>query len=213
MRIFAFVICLTLASACFAFQTFAQETLAPLYLFTNGIGSITPLQNGQMVDVGQSYEMTALPDSDYAFSSWQPVNVFVLTTVEIDYNTDPPTTNVITQTATSLVPEYTEEPVLEFTMQQENVLYDSGGNSLVEYSGWQANFVPVCNLQIVSVTNSQCVLTITGPPYLNYTIQMTSDLTATSWTDIATFSPTNRTFSFTDTSATNNCQFYRALVQ
>ena len=43
----------TFATVCFARQSFAQGTLEPLFLFPTGDGSITPLQNGQLLEVGQ----------------------------------------------------------------------------------------------------------------------------------------------------------------
>jgi hypothetical protein len=144
MKKFILISLVTLATVCFRHQCNAQGTLAPLYLFTNGAGSITPLQDGQLLEVGQNYEMTAIPDSGFLFSSWQPVNVFALTTAVIDYNTGPPTTNLVTSTDLSPVPEYIEQPVLEFTMQPEEVIYNNpGGSTITRSSGWQVNFVPV----------------------------------------------------------------------
>ncbi len=77
MKKFILVALVTLATVCFAGRSHGQDTLAPLYLYTSGDGNITPLESGQLLDVGQSYDMTAVPDAGYVFSSWQPVNVFV----------------------------------------------------------------------------------------------------------------------------------------
>jgi hypothetical protein len=82
MKKFAFTIMFTLATMCFISQSFAQGVIsAPLLLFTNGAGSISPFQGGQLLVVGQNYEMEGVPDSGFGFSSWQPVDVF--TTFEV----------------------------------------------------------------------------------------------------------------------------------
>jgi hypothetical protein len=143
MRKFVFVTILTLATVCFAYQSYAQGVLyAPLFLFTNGAGSISPLQDGQLLEVGQTYDMKAIPDDGYVVSSWQPVDVAELA---IQIGTDPSTGQPIFQT--SLVaqpqPEFTVESVLEFTMQPESVILDTPSHMITESSGWQANFVPV----------------------------------------------------------------------
>jgi hypothetical protein len=44
-------------------------------------------------------------------------------------------------------------------------------------------------------------------------IEMATNLVATNWTALATNSPTNGTFNFTDTQATNGSRFYRAVKQ
>src|ERR1700677_1244561 len=78
---------------------FSQDTLAPLYLFTNGDGTISPYQSGQMLDVGQTYDLTATAANGYEFNSWQPVNVFIFTQTSYDSNGDPilpPTVSIVT---------------------------------------------------------------------------------------------------------------------
>jgi hypothetical protein len=143
MRSFILNSLITLAAAGSAQPCFSQGTPpAPLYLFTAGNGSITPLQNGQSLEVGQTYDMTAVPDAGFAFSSWQPVQVFVFTQITLDAqgNPNPP----ITSTVASPVPQYTYDPDLEFTMQPEmSILNNPGVETITEDSGWQANFTPV----------------------------------------------------------------------
>lgn len=73
MKRIALIILAVMLTASLAGQSYAQGTLAPLYLSTNGDGSITPLQSGQLLEVGQSYNITATPDSGFSFSSWQPL--------------------------------------------------------------------------------------------------------------------------------------------
>jgi hypothetical protein len=112
----------------------AQESLTPLYLSITGQGSITPFQNGQLLEVGQNYDMTATPDVDYVFSSWQPVNVFITT---ISITNFPGEMFTITNMVFSPVPDFTDTPTLNFTMQPQLLL----AQNLWESSGWQANFV------------------------------------------------------------------------
>ena len=96
--------------------------------------------------------MHAIPDQGFVFTNWNQVNVFTLTTAEIDYGTIPPTTNFVTSVNLSPVPAYTRDPLLRFTMEPEQVLFETFAtnvpgnivtNNLLTVSvGWQANFVP-----------------------------------------------------------------------
>jgi hypothetical protein len=79
---------MAMAMAIFAQWGYSQGTLAPLYVFTNGDGTITPYQSGQMLEVGQTYDLTATPDFGYEFSSWEPVDVSVIT--QTNYIRDEP---------------------------------------------------------------------------------------------------------------------------
>jgi hypothetical protein len=63
------------------------------------------------------------------------------------------------------------------------------------------------------LVGAQFPLLITGTPGINYAIQMITNLASTNWTALVTNSPTNGTFSFTDTGATNRSRFYRAVKQ
>jgi hypothetical protein len=65
----------------------------------------------------------------------------------------------------------------------------------------------------VSYTNKQFTLSLTGTPGIYYAIEMATNLIAPNWTSLATNSPTNGTFTFTDTGATNRSRFYRAIKQ
>lgn len=135
---------------CFAQHSNAQDT-AYLYLFTTGSGSISPYQNGQLLDVGVSYEMTATPDPGYEFSSWQPVSVFTDTTILEDQNG-----NTVTNVSMGDVPvnEYFYTPDLTFTMESQTLF--AGTNDIeTETTGWQANFV-------VAVPEPSEALFITG---------------------------------------------------
>jgi hypothetical protein len=132
-----------LGMVCCVHEGCSQGTLTALYLFISGSGSVTPLQNGQLIEAGQSYEMTAVPDPGFAFSSWQPVNVFTLAQTNFDGSGNPILPPVVS-TVANPVPSYTFQPVLDFTMQAEQEVTPDGSNpSIVEDFGWQANFVPI----------------------------------------------------------------------
>lgn len=127
---------------CFACSGYSQGTLAPLYLYTSGDGSITPYQSGQMLEVGQTYDITAVPDAGYEFSSWQPVDVFIFTTT--NYNNGVP----ILPPVVSIVPSVEETNIyvsdLEFTMQDVMQVSSEGSDpDIVRAFGWQADFVAV----------------------------------------------------------------------
>src|SRR5882724_10455020 len=114
---------------------------APLPLFTTGSGRIVPFQDGQMLEVGRSYVMAAIPHRGYIFTNWQPVNVFTETVITVDDNgvTNAPITSVVVSPA----PPSSARPVLRFTMQPEIVVANIPGVvTITETSGWQANFVP-----------------------------------------------------------------------
>jgi hypothetical protein len=128
---------------CFAQQGNGQGTVsyAPLHLFIDGAGEVSPLLDGEMLEVGRSYTMTAIPDTDFSFSSWQPVNVFTFTSFIVDVGG-----GVITNMSViaSPVPEYINTPSLSFNMQPEDLIYDNPGvSTMTEGRGWQANFEPV----------------------------------------------------------------------
>jgi hypothetical protein len=140
MKNFSVFAMVTLAAVFCMRQGYSQSTLAPLYLFTSGTGSITPLQDGQFLTVGESYDITAIPDSGFMFSSWQPVNVFVFNNYFTDISG-----NLVTNSSTvaSPFPSYTETSSLTFTMQPVQIVVNTGVELITENSGWQANFVPV----------------------------------------------------------------------
>ena len=53
----------------------AQGILAPLSLFINGGGTVSPLTNGQPLEIGQTYNIAAIPEAGFTFRSWQPVDL------------------------------------------------------------------------------------------------------------------------------------------
>lgn len=131
-----------LAMVCFAHMGYSQGTLAPLYVYTNGDGSISPYQSGQMLEVGQTYDLTATPDPGYQFSSWEPVDVFIFT--QTNYNNGEPVLPPTVSIVPSVVPTNIYGADLEFTMQDVIDITSPGENpEIVQAFGWQANFVPV----------------------------------------------------------------------
>jgi hypothetical protein len=155
---------------------FAQSTnTASLSLFINGGGSISPLTNGQLLEVGQSYTMVAAPNPGFAFENWQPANVFTFTMVTLDASGNPTSTNV--SVVPSLLPIYTNQPSLNFVMQPVVVIENNPGvMTVTKGPGWQANFVPIIlNIQlgdseaILSWTNSNCTLQAAPAPLGLYT--------------------------------------------
>jgi hypothetical protein len=139
----------------------AQGTNEPLSLFINGGGSVSPLTNGEVLEIGQSYNMVATPDTGYVFSSWQSVNVFTFTTYVTDTNGN--TSPVVTMTVSPL-PAFTNQPSLHFVMQPVVVIYDNPGvSTITKSSGWQANFDPIL-LEIQS-SDSAVILTWTNSSF------------------------------------------------
>jgi len=131
-----------LATVCFVRQSQAQGSLTPLYLSISGDGTVSPLQNGQLLAAGQNYEMEAIAAAGYAFSGWQQLDLFTLyeITVGPEGETNPP----IISTVVSADPISSEQPVLDFTMQPVNVLYNVPGvEEITTGVGWQADFAPV----------------------------------------------------------------------
>jgi hypothetical protein len=107
------------------------------------------------------------------FSSWQPVNVFVFTntTINPDGSTNPTVLIV-----PSVVPTYTNQASLDFTMQPVTVIAATPSRTITESTGWQANFEPVTlNIQlsgaavIVTWTNLSFSLQTAPSPFGAFT--------------------------------------------
>jgi hypothetical protein len=159
MKIFTLIALAVFGVLCLPHNGEAQGTLTPLDLFTVGNGSITPFQNGQLLEVGQNYEMTAIPDPGFDFSSWQPVEVFTYTAFQLDYINGNVITNTISNVFDVAAPTYTTQPVLDFTMQAVTNINDNPGiSTLTESSGWQANFEAVPEPSIMAMM--ACGLTV-----------------------------------------------------
>ena len=151
MRRFKLITLAIVIAASSTARIYAQTTLAPLPLFINGGGSVSPLTNGELLEVGQTYNMVATPHAGFVFDSWELVDVFTLTSTIIDTISWPGhiVTNVDVSVTVSPLPIYTNEPSLSFIMQPVDLLHDTNGNTLTMSRGWQANFGPVVlNIQV-----------------------------------------------------------------
>ena len=161
MKCFQLVTLVTVIAATSATQVFAQGTNAPLYLLISGGGSVSPLTNGELLEVGQTYNMVALPDAGFAFNSWQPVNVFTLTEVFIEPSGS---TSTYVSVTPSIVPTNTIEPSLNFVMQPVVVIYDNPGvSTMTESRGWLANFGPIA--LDIQLSDSAVILTWTNSSF------------------------------------------------
>jgi hypothetical protein len=191
---------------CFASRAFAQDTYAPLFLYTNGAGCLTSLTNGQTLEVGQNYEMTASPATGYVFSGWQVMNVYVLDEVVPIQGSGLFSTNesIIRSPVDGI---YTNGVTLQFTMQPENVLLSTTNRTLTQSMGWAANFVPV-PIQLQGVSTNKILQVTVAMQFTNYTtiVQASPDLV--NWTNVCTNTPP---FTFTNLMTAPAC-FYRAEV-
>jgi hypothetical protein len=117
-------------------------TWAPLLLYTNGTGSISNLSNGQMLQVGKSYFMTAVPDRGSQFSMWRQIKKSVeVKTVIYPSSVIIITTNTTVSLAGRLLRTARVRFVMEPVMMQ--VRNDNPGTSVITtYCGWRAEFVP-----------------------------------------------------------------------
>lgn len=120
----------------------AQDTQAPLPLYISGSGKVVPFHDGDMLDVGRKFVMTAVPDKGYVFTNWQQVAVFTI--IQVNYDNEGQIIGAVTSTVPSLLlPEPAKNRVLHFTMQPEQVLEENpDGSGMTLSFGWQANFVP-----------------------------------------------------------------------
>jgi hypothetical protein len=118
-----------------------NRTRAQLLLTTTGPGRVLPFHDGQILSVGPTYTMIAVPKHGQAFAGWSYLNVFTLTQVEITLSGGVPLTNTITNTAVSPTSIFSKNRILRFTVQPPLVLFATNGNSLTRQFGFQANFL------------------------------------------------------------------------
>ena len=128
--------------SCAVGEVKAQGTYAPLALSISGDGTVTPLQNGQSLEVGQDYEMEAIAAAGYVFSGWQEANFFTQVEVTLDPDGNP---NLTTNAVISLIPGYySTASVLDFTAQDASLIFNYPGvEQIYQSPGWQADFTPV----------------------------------------------------------------------
>ena len=66
-------------------------------------------------------------------------------------------------------------------------------------------------LEIAAPLKNQFRLSLVGTPGIDYRIEMTTNLTATTWTDITTNSAVTGSFDYTDLGAPASQRYYRAV--
>ncbi|HEY5910353.1 MAG TPA: hypothetical protein VJA21_07090 [Verrucomicrobiae bacterium] len=129
------------AVACFAYRSGGQGTqYAPLEVFTNGPGRISPLYAGQLLEVWQTYRMAATPEPGAAFYNWEYVDVFIRTT-RLTNDSGGVITNV--QRTVTSKNQFFLSPELIFTTRPVFVTVHSDQLTTTSAYGWRANFGPV----------------------------------------------------------------------
>jgi hypothetical protein len=116
-----------------------ERIFAPLYLYTTGQGQIYPPYDGQMLRVGHTYSLKAVPDPGYKFASWQSVSII---TQILYVQTPGGDTIALTNTILNVDNQYIMRRELTFKMQPAETVSAGGGNTITQSEGWQANFVP-----------------------------------------------------------------------
>lgn len=113
---------------------------APLALFTTGEGEVLPFEYGQMLEVGRTYFMLAIPDRGYVFKNWTPIQVSTFTLFVLDEWGN----RIVVSNSVTLIPmqEPIREPILRFTMQTTEVIFTNELAVITSTTGWQANFAP-----------------------------------------------------------------------
>ena len=113
---------------------------APLLLFVDGPGNVVPFHDGQMLEAGRDYVMTANPDRGQKFANWSPVTVFTMVEYVADESGD---VSAVTNTVMSPEGVFSRNRTLRFQVQPAEVILEIPGvKTVMRSSGWQANFVP-----------------------------------------------------------------------
>jgi hypothetical protein len=127
--------------ACFAYRSAAQDTpYAPLEVFTNGRGRVSPLGAGQALETWQAYTMLATPESGSAFYNWEYVDVLIQTTRTTN-DAGVVVTNV--QKTVTSKDQFLTDPKLVFTARPVVVTIHNDQLTTTSAYGWRANFGPV----------------------------------------------------------------------
>ena len=128
-----------------------------------------------------------------------------------------PTGNPVGPEFAPLAAQGTNAPLVAGSIYDGNKFFVAGLLGTFNNGDIYGRFIPkstaLPQLNTPAFTNGQFSLTLTGTPGINYAIQASTNLSSANWTSLATNSPTNGAFSFSDTHATNRSQFYRALKQ
>jgi hypothetical protein len=83
--------------------------------------------------------MQAIPDLGYQFSDWQPVDIFFFIQ---QVPTGGGITNTVVTEVQSPLPEYSDQSILDFTMQPGTVITSTENLEVTQSEGWQADFTP-----------------------------------------------------------------------
>lgn len=134
------ILVVMLAARWLAAQETSADSCAPLLLYTNGAGSFSPYQCGQMVQTGQVYTVSAIPNHGYHFRVWRQVKVAVAvktiiypsSAIVVTTNTVITPTSVRNRKATMII--NVEAPTVQVTED------DPGTTVTTKSSGWEANF-------------------------------------------------------------------------
>jgi hypothetical protein len=92
-----------------------------------------------MLEVGREYVLRAIPGRGYAFTNWTLVSVITITEFLFDQSHGSFTRSTRIESPSS---EQVTDPLLRFTMQPEEVIFESSVRRITTSIGWQANFVP-----------------------------------------------------------------------
>jgi hypothetical protein len=140
--VFITALCLMLSNApgqtLFRQRSHSPPEEAPFFLSINGPGHVIGPQDGQMLQVGRDYSMTAIPNRGHHFLGWNPVNVFTF----VEYTVDESGNSVAsTNTILSPIPGFIHKPALKFSVGAPEVIFNLPGvRTVIRSSGWQANF-------------------------------------------------------------------------
>jgi Divergent InlB B-repeat domain len=135
------ILAVVLAARWLAAQGTTADSCAPMLLYTNGAGTFSPYYCGQMVQTGQVYTVSAIPNHGYRFRFWRQVKVAIeIKTVIYPSDAIVSTTN----TMTTPTPIRSREATMKFNMGAPTVQVrddNPGTTTTTKSSGWEANFV------------------------------------------------------------------------
>ncbi len=118
-----------------------NEYSLPAQTLTNGNGYVFEVRERWRRDPQDEVTVVAVPARGYVFSSWQPVNEFIISQITIgaDGQVNPPTVSSVI----SPIPRYSYDPVLRFVPEPATILFDDPGvQEISQQVSWRANFVP-----------------------------------------------------------------------
>jgi hypothetical protein len=84
MKKFLLLLAIILAFQRLPAQLSNDSHIAPLFVYINGQGRISPDYDGKMLRVGHVYNMSAIPGRGYKFVSWQLIYIITSITIEQD---------------------------------------------------------------------------------------------------------------------------------